>query len=180
MRGSGLQEALKLIYADNVVPHMLSGKAISRAVRGQLLVETALNTILLSKAYDVPLPTEGERQQDRVKDSNTKDEAKEAQERDSGAETAAESETEEMHTDLKGVKDILESLMQGKTSMEYIKVKKVKDLMPCVTILSVIKLFLVNLSSSHRHFHPRLRLPSITVIEHTSMLKICFRFSLLF
>ena len=120
MRGSGLQEALELIYADNVVPHMLSGKAISRAVRGHLLVETALNTILLSKAYDVPLPTEGERQQDRVKDSNTKDEAKEAQERDRGAETAAESETEEMHTDLKGVKDILESLMQGKTSMEYV------------------------------------------------------------
>ena len=36
---------------------MLTGKAISRAVRGHMLVDAALNTILVAKAYHIPLPT---------------------------------------------------------------------------------------------------------------------------
>ena len=32
MSGSGLQELLQIMYADTSVIHMLSGKAISRAV----------------------------------------------------------------------------------------------------------------------------------------------------
>ena len=82
MRGSGLQESLELIYADNVVPHILTGKAISRAVCGHQLVETALNAILLSKACDVPLPTDAEREQDAA---DTKGEAPEAQQRCRGS-----------------------------------------------------------------------------------------------
>ena len=35
---------------------MLTGKAISRAVRGHMLVDAALNTILVAKAYNIPLP----------------------------------------------------------------------------------------------------------------------------
>lgn len=34
MSGSGLQELLECVYASNAVVHMLSGKAVSRAVRG--------------------------------------------------------------------------------------------------------------------------------------------------
>ena len=36
---------------------MLTAKAISRAVRGHMLVDAALNTILVAKAYHIPLPT---------------------------------------------------------------------------------------------------------------------------
>ena len=36
---------------------MLTGKAISRAVRGHMLVDAALNTILVAKTYHIPLPT---------------------------------------------------------------------------------------------------------------------------
>ncbi|RUM44710.1 MAG: hypothetical protein DSY80_04105 [Desulfocapsa sp.] len=36
---------------------MLTGKAVSRAVRGHLLVDAALNTILVANAYNVPVPT---------------------------------------------------------------------------------------------------------------------------
>ena len=36
---------------------MLTGKAISRAVRGHMLIDAALNTILVAKAYHIPLPT---------------------------------------------------------------------------------------------------------------------------
>ena len=57
MAGSGLQEVLEVVYARNAVKHMLSGKAISRAVRGHLLVDAALNTILVANAYNLPIHT---------------------------------------------------------------------------------------------------------------------------
>lgn len=56
MAGTGLQELLEVVYASNTVPHMLSGKAVTRAVRGHLLVDAALNTILLADLYNVPVP----------------------------------------------------------------------------------------------------------------------------
>ena len=57
MAGSGLQELLELVYAQNAVGHMLSGKAISRAVRGHLLVDSALNALLTAEAFGVRLPS---------------------------------------------------------------------------------------------------------------------------
>ncbi|EFX81166.1 hypothetical protein DAPPUDRAFT_102733 [Daphnia pulex] len=45
MAGSGIEEILSLIYAENTVPHMLSGKAYTRAVRGFLLLERAINAL---------------------------------------------------------------------------------------------------------------------------------------
>ncbi len=56
MQGSGLEELLESIYAKNTIPHMLSGKAISRATRGHYIVDSALNALLISQAYGLPLP----------------------------------------------------------------------------------------------------------------------------
>ena len=53
---SGLKELLELVYANNTVIHMLTGKAIARSVRGHLLVYAALNTMLVADAYNLPLP----------------------------------------------------------------------------------------------------------------------------
>ena len=55
MTGSGLQELFELVYAENTVKHMLSGKAIARAIRAHFLVDAAVNAILLAKAYNLPL-----------------------------------------------------------------------------------------------------------------------------
>ena len=44
MKGSGLEEALGVVLAENTVPHMITRKAISRAVRGHFLVQSALVT----------------------------------------------------------------------------------------------------------------------------------------
>lgn len=46
MNGSGLQEVLELVYAPNSVPHILSGKAVSRAIRAHFLVDAVLNALL--------------------------------------------------------------------------------------------------------------------------------------
>ena len=58
MKGSGLQEFLELIYANNPVSHILIGKAVQRAIRGHFLVNTALNALLLAKEYKIPLEAE--------------------------------------------------------------------------------------------------------------------------
>ena len=53
MGGSGLQEALEVVYGANTVTHILGGKAYSRAVRGHFLMDSALNAIIVSKAFGI-------------------------------------------------------------------------------------------------------------------------------
>ena len=56
MAGSGLQDVMELVYAANAVVHMMTGKAIARAVRAHLLVDGVLNAMIVSDALDVALP----------------------------------------------------------------------------------------------------------------------------
>ncbi len=56
MAGTGLQELQECINANNAVDHMLSEKAISRAVHGHLLISGALNTMFMSEVFGIPLP----------------------------------------------------------------------------------------------------------------------------
>ena len=60
MAGYGLKKVLEDVYASNSVTHMLSGNSLSRAVWGHLLLDAALNTILIANAYNVPVPTKDE------------------------------------------------------------------------------------------------------------------------
>ena len=45
---------MELVYARSAVVHILSGKAYARAVRAHLLVDAALNALLLADAFQVP------------------------------------------------------------------------------------------------------------------------------
>ena len=56
MAASGLQELWQLIYAPNAVMHMPTGKAISRAVRGHLIVDAVPSALMLAKTFNVSLP----------------------------------------------------------------------------------------------------------------------------
>ena len=49
MRGSGLTEAFQAIYGSNAVEHIMTGKAVSRALRAHFLTESALITKLLCR-----------------------------------------------------------------------------------------------------------------------------------
>ncbi len=62
MAGSGLKEVMSQIYAEGSVDHMLSGKAVSRSVRGHLLTDTALRILVTSEMLDVPVPKVFEQQ----------------------------------------------------------------------------------------------------------------------
>lgn len=46
--GSGLTYLFETVYASTAVSHMLGGKAIARAVRGNYLVDTTFTAIILS------------------------------------------------------------------------------------------------------------------------------------
>ena len=50
MAESSLRQALEICYVENTVPYIFGGKAISRALRANQLVDLALNTILLEEA----------------------------------------------------------------------------------------------------------------------------------
>ena len=56
MAGSGLKEVMTQVYAEGSVDHILSGKAVARAVRAHLLVDSALNTMATAQMLCVPLP----------------------------------------------------------------------------------------------------------------------------
>ena len=56
MAGSGLKEVMSQVYAEGSVEHMLSGKAMARAVRAHLMVNSALNTIATAEMLGVPVP----------------------------------------------------------------------------------------------------------------------------
>ena len=56
MGGSGLEEVLTQAYTKNSVSHMLSGKAYARAVRGYILVDSALNNMLIEEVIQSLAP----------------------------------------------------------------------------------------------------------------------------
>jgi hypothetical protein len=55
MTGSGLQQLVEVVFAHNTVIHMLSCKAVSHEVKGHLLVDAALNTLVTSAALNIPV-----------------------------------------------------------------------------------------------------------------------------
>ena len=56
MEGSGLDDVLEVAYAPNAVIHMLRGKAVSRAIRGHMTVNSALNALLTADCFNLNLP----------------------------------------------------------------------------------------------------------------------------
>ena len=55
MAGTGLQELLEVIFAGNTIAHILSGKGVARAIRGHLLLDSVLHTLLLCNVFETKL-----------------------------------------------------------------------------------------------------------------------------
>ena len=49
MNGSGIRNLLEVIYGGNAVTHILTGKAVYRAVRSYILLDNCLNYIIIDK-----------------------------------------------------------------------------------------------------------------------------------
>ena len=52
MKGSGVEDLFTEVYAENSVSHIISGKAIAKALREHVLAESALMTLLLEKLQE--------------------------------------------------------------------------------------------------------------------------------
>ena len=52
MEGSGLEDLWATVYAKGAVPHMMKGKAYSRALRAHILTQAALNIIIVNELRD--------------------------------------------------------------------------------------------------------------------------------
>ena len=46
MENTGLRNILKGVYKEHTVPRMMTGKAISRGLRGHMIVDQCLSTLL--------------------------------------------------------------------------------------------------------------------------------------
>lgn len=77
MKGSGLENLLSVVYAENSVMHILSGKAISRAIRGHILVESSLMPFSLEMINEKANNDFGELKElyDRALDGNLDEES---------------------------------------------------------------------------------------------------------
>ena len=52
MAGTGLKNILELVYGENAVVHMMSGKSVQRAFRGHLLVSKCLHRIIVASVVE--------------------------------------------------------------------------------------------------------------------------------
>ena len=90
---------------------MLTGKAISGAVRGHMLVDAALNTILVAKAYHIPLPT-------KETDEPKRDTASTDTENDNVETYQQKQGTVDVTSDITEAKDIYDKAMLSTLSVE--------------------------------------------------------------
>ena len=65
---------MEVIFAGNSVCHMLSGKATSRAIRGHLLKDADLNTLLPRKVFGTDISISSEDNETGEEDIPTRDE----------------------------------------------------------------------------------------------------------
>ena len=76
----GLKDLFSVVYAENTVPHMLSGKAIARAIRAHTLVELALHALMAADIFDNNRPDNNaadineEESIDQAQDKHNRDE----------------------------------------------------------------------------------------------------------
>jgi len=68
MSDTGLRETLELVYSENAVTHMLSGKALARAIRGHGLMDMALQSLLISEVFSIDLPRRPDNDQQHESD----------------------------------------------------------------------------------------------------------------
>ena len=118
MAGSGLEDLLELVYAKNAVSHMLSGKAIARAVRGHFLVDAALNALLVCNTFNLPLPVTAGRNpsnEDAVQDEQNDPATNETREEQSS------------DTDLELVKVLYEQVMKNPQMASQVSSSEVLD-----------------------------------------------------
>jgi hypothetical protein len=122
MSGSGIEDVLKCVYADTAVTHMLSGKAISRSVRGRLLTNATLNALIVCQADGISISTYSSANEMVFDDSTD-------------SETQPHSLFLEISSELKGIANIFDKVITstGFMTVEHVHVQASSQLESVVT-----------------------------------------------
>ena len=116
MANSGLKQVLETIYAANTIEHMLSGKAISRAIRGHIIVDASLNGMMLSKILETPLEVENTQQRGEtptaVSDISTRSETSTVAIEEGNLKTSSGNDGAQ-NKDLESLKSLYKNMMDG-------------------------------------------------------------------
>ena len=73
MKGSGIFEALQTVYRKNSVEHMMSGKAVTRAIQGHFLMSSALFTKRISPKFPALFDQNNTQPDNDIYDNNIRD-----------------------------------------------------------------------------------------------------------
>ena len=73
MKGSEISEALQTVYGKNAVEHMMSGKAVTRAIRGHFRTSSALFTKLISPIFQASFDQNNTQPDNDIYVNNTHD-----------------------------------------------------------------------------------------------------------
>ena len=117
MAGLGLQELLETIYANNAFTHMLTGKAVQRAFRRLLPLDSAVSAMIVSDEFNVKAPciapaqdiTEMEDESSTALPDQIVHEAETTRSEDTGETTP---------TDLEAVGNMFDEVLTGKVTVE--------------------------------------------------------------
>ena len=72
MKGSEISEALQTVYGKNAVEHMMSGKAVTRAIRGHFRTSSALFTKLISPIFQASFDQNNNQHDNDIYVNNTR------------------------------------------------------------------------------------------------------------
>ena len=144
MKGSGIEDLLKVIYASNTVAHILSGKAVSRAVRGHFIVDASLHSLLAAKIFGFTLPAE-------TTDLDISMESEDASTtRTHDATNDAKSvNTEPQNHDIQYLCDIMKKILSGEIGPDDIEHDRI-----VLETIAKMSCEVKNLSSSDTSSHP--------------------------
>ena len=118
---------MEVIYAENAVQHIFSGKAVSRVIRAHFIVDSVLNSMLISTS----LTDESSHSSSQIGETNTEENDESSHSSSQVGETNTEENDESSHSNsqagetnteenelLNGVSQVYEDLLSGVISME--------------------------------------------------------------
>ena len=127
MDDSGLKQLLEVVYAANTVEHMLTGKAVCRAIRGHFLIDDTLNAMLISQIFNIQLPEQVppetpediENIDNPTSDINTIVKTSKKDYNDCNVQSSGDKQ--QLEEELSYAEDLYEALTIGEVDIEYVR-----------------------------------------------------------
>ena len=127
MDGSGLKQLLEVVYAANTVDHMLTDKAVCRAIKGHFLIDDTLNAMLNKQIFNIQLPEQApsetpedvENIDNPTSDINTI--ATTSKEDSNDCNVQSSGDKQQLEEELSHAEELYEALTIGEIDIEFVR-----------------------------------------------------------